>query len=303
VQIQELRLLGRDELRGIAEEGQELFEADLLLAHTLNASRVELLTHPELSIESEKIREYLQFLGRRKLHEPMAYIVGEREFFGFSFSITPDVLIPRPETELLVELLISKLVPLAEEGGTFTLIDVGTGSGAILLSIVRTLTDRFPESVISGSKFVGLDRSAEALQIAAKNANRLGVLANVLFGPSDLLSVLRSGKEWNLSKFPRPIFIVSNPPYIPNDEELPRTVQDFEPHIALRGGPDGLDLVRRLISEWRQFSIPEKEPIFIEIGAGQSSQIKSEFGEEFSIAVHPDLRGIDRVVELRSKQR
>ncbi len=293
MQIQQIRLLGRDALTGIADPGQEILETDLLLSHGSGLTRTQILANPDGSLEPEITKTVLSLIDRRKLHEPIAYITGVKEFFGFSFEVTPDVLVPRPETELLVELMLERVMPLIEENQPFTVIDVGTGSGAIILSLVRTLSERFGEPALKPHKFVGVDRSQEALAVAIRNAESWDLLPNVLFGPSDLLSAFQ-GK---LDAFPRPIFTVANLPYIPLGEELPPTVGEFEPEMALRGGRDGLDLVRRCIQEWESLAI-SGELLLLETGAGQPATLLSEPSPGYSMKTYQDLRGIDRVVEL-----
>lgn len=287
--IQSLRLLARDALKGIAELEREIFEADLLLNFATGYSRAEILAHPDATLPPEEIKNFLELLERRKKHEPIAYITGKKEFFGYEFKVTPDVLIPRPETELLVELVLSRVTPYCEAAEPFSVIDVGTGSGAIIVSVVKALSERFEEEVLRAAKFVGADKSEEALKIATENAARLGVIDWILFGPSDLLSVFKG----RIGRFPRPIIFVANLPYIPLAEELPVDVQDYEPTLALRGGEDGLDLVRCCIQEWRELSLAE-DRLLLEVGEGQASKLSSDT----SAQVHSDLRGVERVVEL-----
>lgn len=291
MQVQQLRLLGKDALVGVADPGCELLEVDILLSYVLKVSRVEILAHPEFSVNAQQVREFLQLLERRKTHEPIAYIVGEREFFGLSFLVTPDVLIPRPDTELLVELILAKLIPICEAEAEFTLVDVGVGSGAILLSAAKVLSDRF----IPQGRFVGVDISEEALSVAALNAARLGVKERVLLGPSDLLGVFKVSNSFE--KLPRPIVTVANLPYISPEEPLAKTVDEFEPYIALRSDSGGLGHIRRLVAQWREFSLPGEE-LFLEVGQGQSAELLSTDYPGTKVISHADLAGIERVVQF-----
>jgi release factor glutamine methyltransferase len=297
MQVQQLRLLGKDALVGVAEPGSELLEADVLLSHVLKVTRVEILAHPEFTVESEKVREFLQLLERRKTHEPIAYIVGEKEFFGFSFLVTPDVLIPRPETELLVELVLAELIPLCENEMEFTVIDVGTGSGAILLSLAKVISDRF----IPRGRFVGVDISEDALRVAALNSARLGLTESVLLGPSNLLATFRACDQSQMKKFPRPIITVANLPYISPEEVIPKTVEEFEPYIALRSNSGGLSHIQSLIEQWREISLPD-EHLFLEVGKGQSAKLVSATTSDVRVMTHRDLAGVERVVQLTKQK-
>ena len=195
MQISQLRILGREALLGVSEPDREVVEADILIAHVSGYSRTDIITYPDRALSPEETKSFIELLERRKAHEPIAYILGRKEFFGYNFSITPDVLIPRPETELLVELLLERVIPLAEEFTEFSVIDVGTGSGAIILSIARSLGERFGESIFSNAQFAAVDRSEEALLIAARNSESLDLGDKILFGPSDLLTVFEGRME------------------------------------------------------------------------------------------------------------
>jgi release factor glutamine methyltransferase len=223
----------------------------------------------------------------------MAYLYGRKEFFGYLFEVSPDVLIPRPETELLVELILERVIPFLEDSKEFSVVDIGTGSGAIILSVARSLSERFGDTAFSLGQFVGVDRSEEALLVAAKNCVNLDLSGKILFGPSDLFTIFQ-GKE---DKLRRPLFTVANLPYVPDGDVLPPDVEKYEPHIALRGGPDGLDVVRKLINQWDRLAMPG-ELLLLEVGLGQVAQLKGEFGSRFTIESENDLGGIERVALL-----
>ena len=293
MQISQLRILGREALQGISEPEREVVEADILISHVSGLSRTDVIAYPDRALSPEETKLFIEILERRKAREPIAYILGRKEFFGYNFTVSPDVLIPRPETELLVELLLERVIPLAEEFAEFSVIDVGTGSGAVILSIARSLGERFGESVFSSAQFAAVDRSEEALLVAARNSESLDLGDKILFGPSDLLSVFQGRME----KMPRPLFVIANLPYVPDQEKLSDDVEKYEPYIALRGGADGLDLVRKLINQWSSLAIPG-EVLLLEVGQGQVAQLRTELKEEFKLQSEKDLSDIERVLIL-----
>lgn len=293
MQISQLRILGREALLGISEPDREIVEADILISHVSGYSRTDLIAYPDRALSPEETKLFIELLERRKNHEPIAYILGRKEFFGYNFSLTPDVLIPRPETELLVELLLERLIPLAEEYLEFSVIDVGTGSGAIILSVARSLGERFGESIFNSAQFAAVDRSEEALLIAARNSEALDLGERILFGPSDLLTVFQGRME----KLRRPLFVVANLPYVPDGEVLSPDVEKYEPYIALRGGADGLTLVRKIISQWSSLANPN-EILLLEVGQGQVAQLRREFEGSFGFQSERDLSGIERIIIL-----
>jgi release factor glutamine methyltransferase len=296
MQISQLRILGREALKGVSEPEREVVESDILLSHATGMSRTDIIAYPDRSLESEQTKSFLELIERRKKYEPVAYILGRKEFFGYNFTLSPDVLIPRPETELLVELTLERVIPLAEDLLEFSVIDVGTGSGAIILSVARSLSERFGESVFSLAQFAAVDRSEEALLVAARNSEALDIGERILFGPSDLLTVFKGRME----KFRRPLFVVANLPYVPDAEVLPPDVENFEPTIALRGGPDGLALVRKLISQWNELA-EVGEVLLLEVGQGQVAQLRTEFEDGFGFQSENDLSGIERIAILTKK--
>ena len=296
MQISQLRLLGKEALTGVSEPEREIVETDILISNATGFSRTDIIAYPDRSLEPQQTKIFLEQLERRKKHEPIAYILGRKEFFGYNFTVSPDVLIPRPETELLVELTLERVIPLAEDSLEFSVIDVGTGSGAIILSITRSLSERFGESVFSLAHFAGVDRSEEALLVAARNSEALDIGDKILFGPSDLLTVFQG----RMDKFRRPLFVVANLPYVPDSDILQPDVEHYEPYIALRGGADGLALVRKLISQWDELAL-SGELLLLEVGQGQVAQLETEFGDRFGFQSEMDLSGIERIVILTKK--
>ena len=249
-------------------------EAQCLLQHVLDVPRSYLLAHSEQVLKASQQAAYNSLLQRRLLVEPVAHILGEREFFGLMFKVTPDTLIPRPETELLVELALQRL----PARGHFRVLDLGTGSGAIALSIAQSR----PEVEV-----VAVDASEAALQVARGNARNLGI-ANVNMTHSNWFSAL-AGQRYDL--------IVSNPPYVAaGDAHLSRGDVRFEPISALASGADGLDDIRRIIAGVGEFLV-HGAWLLLEHGYDQADKVQTifrqcGFAEVFSAK---DMSGIERV--------
>lgn len=225
-------------------------DAQVLAAHAIGQDRSWVLAHPEEPIVSEHLQG---FLSRRKNREPLAYIIGEREFYGRSFFVDPDVLVPRQETEFLVER--AKLWMI--DGEDWSILDVGTGSGCIGI----TLALECP-----GCSVTLLDKSANALRVANKNADSLN--ARVDYVHSDLF-------RWLPKRRYR--MVVSNPPYVAHRDDLPPEVRDFEPADALFAEADGLAMYRRLAAE--TFTATRCEVLIVEIGQGQENEVEAIFSE------------------------
>lgn len=249
-------------------------ELQMLMQRALNVSRAYLLAHPEQILEAGQQAAYDAMLQRRLAGEPIAHILGEREFFGLSFKVTPATLIPRPDTELLVELALQRIPP---QGG-FRVLDLGTGTGAIAISIAHSRPD---------AEVVGVDASPAALEVARENARRLGA-GNVSFAQSDWFSAL-GGNRFDL--------IVSNPPYIAaNDGHLSEGDVRFEPMTALVSGADGLDDIRRIVTDARD----RLEPggwLLLEHGYDQATRVREILlqGDYVRIFSARDLADIERV--------
>ena len=210
----------------VLDSGSARIEVQMLLQQVLDASRAYLLAHPEQALNEAQEASYRALLQRRLAGEPLAYILGEREFYGLNFRVTPATLIPRPDTELLVELALQRISPR----GAFRVLDLGTGSGAIALSIAHARPD---------VEVTAVDASQEALDVARENAQRLNI-ANVRLLCSDWFFAL-TGERYDL--------IVSNPPYIADgDAHLAQGDLRFEPRTALASGAEGLDDIRRIVA-------------------------------------------------------
>lgn len=252
-------------------------EAEMLLAYVLDASRAALLTHPERRLKTNQLANYQALIRRRASGYPLPYLTGHTEFYGLAFAVTPEVLIPRPETETLVDLALARRPS--------TLVDVGTGSGCIAVALAVHL----PQSTVCA-----IDLSPAALAVARRNVERHGVADRVRLIAGDALSPRPSPAE----------LIISNPPYVSTGDcaSLPVSVRDHEPRLALDGGPDGLAIVRRLLAQ-APAALEPGGAILIEIGADQgetASHLARTYFSQAAIRVHPDLAGHDRVLEIET---
>lgn len=262
---------GKDRLEkaGIQEAA---LDARLLLEEVCGTDRNTLLVHGDRAVTEEEETQFRIFIERRSTHEPLQQITGWQEFMGLRFSVTEDVLVPRQDTETLVEEVMRYLRDGME------ILDVCTGSGCILLSLLR---------YSNGCRGVGCDISEKALAVAAQNAKELGISAQ--FIQSDLFESIEGRFE----------YIVSNPPYIRKDmiPTLMEEVRDHEPLIALDGGEDGLDFYRKITREATEH-LYSGGMLFFEIGYDQGETVKLLMEEEGyeEVTVSQDLAGLDRVV-------
>ena len=241
----------------------------------LNRDRAWLLAHPEAELTPPQAAAYQAMLERRARHEPMQYILGEQEFYGLRFRVTPAVLIPRPETEHLVEAVLERL----PKHTPVRIADVGTGSGAIAVALARKL----PLAQIDA-----LDLSQEALQIAQENGRVHEVDKRVRFILSDLLQAVRT-EPYDC--------VVSNPPYVADSEVLEPQVSAWEPREALYAGPSGLEVYRRLIPEAHRQLNPGGM-LAVELGWGQADAVAALLDRTLWSAPQQvtDLQGIARVL-------
>ena len=248
-------------------------DAALLLLHTLGVDRAALIAHPERPLDREQQAAYQRLLERRLRFEPMQYILGTQDFFGLPLRVTPAVLIPRPETELLVEAVLARVVAAKPR-----IVDVGTGSGAIAIALANAL----PQAVVTA-----LDVSPEALLVARQNAATHGTAIHFL--ESDLLEALAPTELFDI--------LVSNPPYIPTGDTagLHPQVREHEPGQALFAGEQGLDIYARLIPQAARHLIPGGL-LALEIGHGQQAALTSLLAEWREVTFLNDLQAIPRVV-------
>jgi release factor glutamine methyltransferase len=270
-------------LAGVPEARRE---AGSLLARILGRDRSFILSHAEDAIEDEHAELFRRYLQRRAEGEPLQYITGHQEFFGLDFEVNRSVLIPRPETELLIETAL-KLVETGDAAPSIC--DVGTGSGCIAI----TLAHELPQA-----RVVALDISSEALKVAERNAARHSVADRISFLVSDCFAALDQ-PDAEQSRFD---LIVSNPPYVESSAmaSLQREVREFEPHTALVAGEDGLTVIRRLLSEVGSFLKTGGFFVF-EIGFNQANAVERLIDKETwkLLGIHADLQGIPRTVALQ----
>lgn len=254
-------------------------DAELLLLHTLQISRAILLAYPDREVPSEQQTLYHSLILRRLRHEPVQYILGQQEFYGLNFCVTPAVLIPRPETEHLVEAVL-KMTP---SNAHAKLVDVGTGSGAIAVALAFNL----PHAEITA-----LDISSDALGVAAGNAREHKVEDRIRFLQSDLLSTVSEEGGFDA--------IVSNPPYIPETDRptLHPQVREHEPATALFAGETGLDIYRRLIPQAYK-ALKQNGLLALEIGYGQEAALTELLDGWKNVSFVNDLQGIPRVALAR----
>jgi release factor glutamine methyltransferase len=255
-------------------------DAALLLRHVLGISHAEQLADPERALTPAQQAAYDALIQRRLANEPIQYITGEQEFYGLTLRVTPAVLIPRPETEQLVEAVLAELnltQPLR-------ILDVGTGSGAIAIALAFHL----PHAQITA-----VDLSAAALEVAAANAARHALADRIRYLKSDLLDAFPPDETPFAA-------IVSNPPYVPTADRasLHPQVRDYEPAAALFAGPDGLDIYRQLIPQARAALQPDGL-LALEIGHGQREAIASLLSDWNQLRFLDDLQHIPRIALAR----
>jgi len=271
-------------------------EAGSLLAHVIGQDRTFIISHAEDPISAEKLKEFQSALESRVAGEPLQYITGHQEFFGLDFEVTSDVLIPRPETELLVE---TALELVSKHDGELAICDVGTGSGCVAIAILVEL-QRLHRA---GARAVAIDISDAALAVAERNAEHHSVTAQVSFVLSDCFAALNQEAQQKPGDSNRELFdlIVSNPPYIASGAipGLQREVRDFEPRQALEAGADGLAVIGRLIVEASAFLKPGGHFVF-EIGFDQHEAVERliDPGTWRLIGIYSDLQRIPRIVAL-----
>ncbi len=260
-------------------------EAGSLLSHALARDTAFLITHADESLTAGQRRSYHSLVERRASGEPLQYIRGAQEFYGLDFEVNADVLIPRPETELLVETALE----LLKGTDSPLLCDVGAGSGCVAVALLHERAD---------ARAIALDVSPAALEVAARNAARNGVAERIDFQVSDCFDALASNEREN-TRFD---LIASNPPYIAEEEleGLQREVREHEPRVALTPGGDGLSVIRRLVSESPRY-LKHGGHLVIEIGFGQHERAAALIDPAVwtLLDIHTDLQGIPRAVALR----
>ena len=228
-------------------------DAELLLSKAIRKDRVFLLTNDENKVSAKKTFDYLNFILRRKQHEPLSYITKRKEFWSLCFNVSHNVLIPRPETEIIVEQVVRRF----KGKGSLNILDIGTGSGCILLSILKELKNSYGTAI---------DKSFKALNIAKKNSKKLNLLQRTKFIHCDV-------DNFNFGNYD---VIVSNPPYICSNRinYLSEDIKGFEPRMALDGGSSGLETISKVIIKAKEL-LKTRGYLFIEIGNGQFHMVSS----------------------------
>jgi release factor glutamine methyltransferase len=264
----------------VVEGAEPVLDSEVLLSHVTGLDRAGLYREWACPLPAHEEKYYWELVGRRCLGEPVAYLTSCKEFMGLDFKVSPSVLIPRPETELLVETALSLLPPAP------LVIDVGTGSGAIAVSLASFL----PESIVYAT-----DCSEEALDVARSNAVRHGVGTHVRFYQGDLLEPLTGVVPVKGADL-----IAANLPYIPSGDlaGLPRGVRQFEPGLALDGGADGLELYKRLIPA-ASILLKNDGFLLLEIGFNQAEGIQELLKTCWKTDILKDLAGLNRLVVAR----
>jgi release factor glutamine methyltransferase len=263
-------------------------DAEVLLRHALGRDRAWLLAHIRDDVGQDQRAVFDQLVRRRTKREPLQHIIGTQEFWGLAFHVTPDVLIPRPETELIIE---SSLALIKDRSAPQRIIDLCTGSGCIVVSLAKEL---------SRAQLFATDASSDALIIARQNAREHGVADRIRFFEGDLLEPLDE-----LDIRGKVDIIVSNPPYVSAGElsTLQAEVRDFEPEIALIAGPTGTEMHQRIISDATAY-LNRHGALIMEMGAGQAEMLARMIranGQYEQHSILKDLAGIERVIVATRK--
>jgi release factor glutamine methyltransferase len=283
--------------------------AELLLMHAVERDRAWIYGHPEESLDPDAAEKFRALIARRVAGEPVQYLIGKQEFWGLEFEVTPAVLIPRPETEHVMEVALARLgergIKIHMDTGapreTLRVADVGTGSGCLAVALAWELPH---------AEVVATDISEPALEVARRNAARHGVADRIHFLQRDLLTGLENIDPSSIglqhavpaSTQNGPLYdlIVSNPPYIARNEagQLQREVRDHEPHAALFGGPAGTEMYQRLIDQARDL-LRDRGILVLELGYDSAEQVRGIFDAQpawTKVAIAMDLAGIPRVL-------
>jgi release factor glutamine methyltransferase len=274
-----------------AEVPSHTLAAELLLMHVLGRDRAWIYTHPEDTLEPAAVDRYFALVARRAAGEPTQYLTGKQEFWGLEFEVAPAVLIPRPETEHVVEVALERLgargikinMTTGLPSPPLRIADVGTGSGCIAVALAHELPH---------AEVLATDIFAQALEVARRNASRHGVGDRVLFLQTDLLESVNEANSFDL--------IVSNPPYVARNEshQLPREVRDHEPASALFGGPTGAEIYPRLVEQAATLLRP-RGILVLELGYNSLEHVRLLlYGQPawVNVSVTNDLAGIPRVI-------
>ena len=292
--------LFKNEVQHLKQAGipEPELEVSLLLSHILNIDRTTLLLAGDQVLDYGQLEKFEISISRRLSREPLAYIIEDKEFWSLPFKVSGDVLIPRPETELLIEIALKKVKSrfACPEEQTINILDLGTGSGIIAVVIALEL----PEAEI-----IAVDRSFNALKVARHNAKRHKVVARIQFINCDWLGGISANMKYDL--------VLSNPPYIARDilekpfgetrESLQPEVGNYEPHLALDGGEQGIESISRIAEDLGKI-LKSGGWFFMEIGADQAEVVSAIFERTASyenITVHKDYAGLPRVFQAQKQ--
>jgi release factor glutamine methyltransferase len=276
-----------------ADVPSSTLSAELLLIHALGRDRTWLYTHAGDPLDAAHAERYFALIARRAAGEPTQYVIGKQEFWGLEFEVTPAVLIPRPETEHVIEVGLNRIGD-ARRGEPLRIADVGTGSGCIAIALAK----EFPRA-----ELVATDISAEALEVAKRNARRHAVAERVQFIEADLLKLLLHQSQVT-SYDSRPFdLIVSNPPYVALSDahSLQREIREHEPALALFGGPTGVEIYARLI-EQAEALLARGGTFVVELGYGVDERVCGMIerrGAWTNLSITDDLAGIPRVLAAK----
>jgi release factor glutamine methyltransferase len=286
---------GMADLRA-AEVSSHTLAAEVLLMHALGRDRAWMYSHHDEVLDPATTQKYFQLIGRRAAGQPTQYLTGHQEFWGLDFEVTPAVLIPRPETEHVMEIALARLgergLKIHMDTGlpreTLHVADIGTGSGCLAVALAYELPH---------AEIIATDSSAAALEIARRNAARNQVADRIRFIEADLLAL--PGNE----RTPEPFFdlIVSNPPYIADSDaaSLQREVRDHEPHAALFAGPTGTEIYERLVAEARD-QLRDRGILVLELGYNSAEPVRAMFDATSTawtnVSITMDLAGIPRIL-------
>jgi release factor glutamine methyltransferase len=281
VTIHELVRGARDRFVGAGiSVNHAALDAEVLARRVMGWDRARFLTERDQEASSVFLLNYEHVVERRERREPVSYITGLREFWGLDFEVTPDVLIPRPETEFIIEETLERI----PEGSSPTIVDIGTGSGCLAVALARE---------VPAARVIATDVSAVALRVALRNADRHGVADRISFRQTSLMAGIDEPAD----------VIVSNPPYVPSAsaQALTPEVRDYEPGVALFGGDSGLDLLRQVLEESRLKLAPGGW-LIMEFGCGQDdcvTALVSECAGLSLVKIRHDLQDIPRTAVVR----
>ncbi len=267
-------------------------DAAILLSFVLNQPKEFIYSHPEYSPTKNQLQKFTRLIARRAAGEPLAYLTGHKEFYGLDFIVNKNTLIPRPETELIVDEVLELIKKNSSQ--RYTLIDVGTGSGCLPIALAKNLPK------VPNIKYYGLDISPEALKVAKRNATLHNISRKITFAQSDLLKNIFKSKIINLKS---KIILTANLPYLSTKQYQANPDLKYEPRQALIAGPDGLKYYRLLIKQIKSLLRLTHYPLpitfFLEIDPSQTANIKKVIHSSFPLSpilVKKDLAGLNRLV-------